>query len=175
MNLRRQMLASAAAALLLLYGGLTEATAVVPQPTSPTAVAPAVDADADDDDASSPTNPTLATGSTSGFSAALAPNFDECRYAGYSIGSTCFQWVGDNQWVVDNDANGWAAVAHVQTNYDKNRYCQARPSAEGWDYCDFDHKEGKCVRFRMYELKDGVTRNWTAWSPWYGIDYGWPC
>ena len=176
MTLRTKLLSTAAASLLLLTAGLTEATAAVDQPVPPTAViAPAADADADDADTGSPTNPTLATAGASEFTAAVAPNYDECRFAGYSIGSTCFQWVGDNQWVIDGLTNGWAAVVHVQTNYDKNRYCQALPSAEGWAYCNYDHQEGKCVRFRMYELKDGVTRNWGDWSRWYGTDYGWPC
>ena len=79
------------------------------------------------------------------------------------------------QWVQDRDENGWATVVHVQTNYDKNRYCQALPAAQGWDYCNFDHIEGKCVHFRLYELKDGVTRHQTGWSPWYGTEYGSPC
>jgi hypothetical protein len=89
--------------------------------------------------------------------------------------ATCFQWVGDKQWIEDRDANGWAAVVHSQTNYGKDRYCQARPAAEGWNYCDYDHIEGKCVRFMLYELKDGVTRNPSIWSAWIGTEYGSPC
>lgn len=187
MNVRSTLLTAAAAGLFLLTAGLTEATATDYHPRSSTAAAstantapttaaaPTADDDADDDDTSTPTNPTLATAGASGFAAALVPNYDECRFEGTNVGSTCYQWVGDDQWVMDGWTNGWAAVAHVQTNYGKDRYCQARPSAEGWDYCKFDHQEGKCVRMRMYELKDGVTRNWGGWSAWYGTSYGWPC
>ena len=88
---------------------------------------------------------------------------------------SCFAWVGDDQWIADLDENGWAAVVHVQTNYGKDRYCQALPSAEGWAYCKFDHQEGKCVRFMLYEAKGDEKRKHTAWSPWYGTAYGSPC
>ncbi|MFI5730188.1 hypothetical protein ACIA49_08725 [Kribbella sp. NPDC051587] len=143
----RRPLAAAAAALLLLSTSLTEANAA--------------EADA--------THPLKAT------KAAGPPNYDNCRFGGTNVGSTCFQWVGDVQWVFDGWTNGWAAVVHVQTNYGKDRYCQALPSADGWGTCNYDHEEGKCVRFRLYELKDGATRNWSDWSRWYGTEYGSPC
>jgi hypothetical protein len=144
--------------------------------TATTAVA--VDADSDIDDAATGTEtaPLLAT--AVGAAPSLlgpAPDYDTCRYKSSNLGGTCFQWVGDDQWVFDGWTNGWATVVHVNTNYGKDRYCQALPSAQGWAKCNYDHREDKCVRFRMYELKDGTTRNWTDWSPWYGADYGWPC
>ncbi|WP_432883002.1 hypothetical protein ACQPYH_40735 [Kribbella sp. CA-245084] len=179
MRLRRT-LAIAAAGLLLLAGGSTQATAVAP---GATAVVQAADTDTDDPDAGTLTSPTMATAvdpaarstamSTAGFSY-TAP-VDHCILYGYEIGATCFEWVGDDQWVVDGIANGWAAVVHVQTNYGKDRYCQALPAAEGWAKCNYDHQEGKCVRWQMYELKDGDTRNFTGWSAWYGTAYGYPC
>jgi len=107
--------------------------------------------------------------------AATPPPPDQCRGMGYDYGVTCFQWNGDKQWVEDRVANGWAIVVHSQTNYGKDRYCQSLPAADGWAYCDYDHIEGKCVRFMMYELKDGVTRNPSGWSLWYGTEYGSPC
>jgi hypothetical protein len=106
---------------------------------------------------------------------AISPPAGQCVGWITDYAATCFQWVGDDQWIEDRDANGWAAVVHVQTNYGKDRYCQALPAAEGWGYCNYDHQEGKCVRFMLYELKDGVTRNPTGWSPWYGTEYGSPC
>jgi len=75
----------------------------------------------------------------------------------------------------DGWTNDWAAVVHVQTNYGKDRYCQALPSAQGWGTCNYNHEEGKCVRFRLYELKDGVVRNMSDYSRWYGTEYGSPC
>ncbi|MFF0339888.1 hypothetical protein [Kribbella sp. NPDC004875] len=167
----RQALALAVG-LLPLAAGLTEATAAQPPATSGIVAADESDADTDTDDVAADATETSPLKATK---ASGAPDYDTCRFAGYSIGSTCFKWVGDNQWVFDGLTNGWAAVTQVQTNYGKNRYCQALPSAEGWGYCNYDHVEGKCVRFRMYELKDGVTRSWGAWSKWYGTDYGWPC
>ncbi|MFB6721581.1 hypothetical protein ACFCV3_15510 [Kribbella sp. NPDC056345] len=107
--------------------------------------------------------------------AAGPPNYDTCRFAGTNVGSACFQWVGDVQWVSDGWTNDWAAVVHVQTNYGKDRYCQALPSAQGWGTCNYNHEEGKCVRFRLYELKDGVVRNMSDYSRWYGTEYGSPC
>lgn len=67
------------------------------------------------------------------------PPASQCRYFYADYAATCFQWVGDDQWIEDRDENGWAAVVHVQTNYGKDRYCQAAPAAEGWNYCKFDH------------------------------------
>ncbi|GAA0580062.1 hypothetical protein HPO96_20330 [Kribbella sandramycini] len=158
----RRTLATAAATLLLLAGSFGTAYAA--------------DQDADDLDTGTPTSPTIAT--TAPVTPKLQaeqPNFQTCRLFGTYWGETCFQWVGDLQWVRDLQENGWATVFHVQTNYDKNRYCQALPKAQGWAYCNFDHKEGKCVRFRSYELKAGEMRNHTVWSPWYGTEYGSPC
>jgi hypothetical protein len=110
-----------------------------------------------------------------GTPAAAGPDYNSCVLFGTQVADTCFQWAGDKQWIKDNIANGWSGVVQVQTNYGKDRYCQAPPAAEGWAYCDFNHTEGKCVRFRTYELKNGETRNWHEWSKWYGTDYGWPC
>lgn len=107
--------------------------------------------------------------------AAAGPDHSQCRMMTAQYGATCFQWVGDNQWVLDSDENGWATVVHVQTNYGKDRYCQALPAAGGWDYCSYDHREGKCVRFRLYEAKGNDTQGETGWSPWYGTEYGSPC
>lgn len=172
------------ATALLLASGLTQATAATSQamaaPRSAAVVQAAdADTDTDDGDTGTLTNPTMATAvapatmSTAGYSY-TAP-VDHCILYGYEIGATCYQWVGDDQWVVDGIANGWAAVVHVQTNYGKDRYCQALPSAQGWAKCNYDHIEGKCVRWEMYELKDGDTRNFTGWSAWYGTQYGYPC
>lgn len=107
--------------------------------------------------------------------AEVKPPVGQC--VGYStdFAATCFQWVGDDQWIEDRDPNGWAAVVHVQTNYGKDRECQALPAEQGWGLCKFDHKEGKCVRFQLYELKDGVERRHSGWSAWYGTEYGSPC
>lgn len=112
---------------------------------------------------------------TASTAAAAEPPWSQCRALITTYGATCFQWVGDNQWVQDRDENGWATVVHVQTNYGKDRYCQALPAAEGWAYCSYDHREGKCVHFRMYEAKGNETRHQTGWSPWYGTEYGSPC
>ena len=119
----------------------------------------------------------LIAGGATTASAAVAeePPYSQVKCLNSSYASTCFPWEGDNQWIIDREANGWAAVVHVQTNYDKNQHCKAMPAAEGWAFCDFDHQEGKCVRFRLYELKNDVKRNETAWSPWYGTEYGSLC
>lgn len=90
-------------------------------------------------------------------------------------GQTCFEYEGDDQWIRDLDANGWQAVVHVQTNYAKNRYCGALPAADGWGECAYDHRENSCVRFRMYELKDGVTRNLTGFTLWHRVSDGGFC
>src|SRR5690349_1633512 len=167
MRLRRT-LALAAAALLPLTVGLTEATAV--QPPAPVSTVITADDDADDVEttATDLTHPLRATN-------AGQPNYLTCRDYGYGLGETCFQWEGDVSWVRDLAENGWATVFHIQTNYGKDRYCQAPSKADGWGYCNYDHREGKCVRWRLYELKDGVTRNGTLFSPWYGTEYGSPC
>lgn len=165
----RPTLALAAATLLLLSGGITEATA------GPAPVVQAADTDADDLDTSTPDNPTEATPqAATPFAAAGAP-VDHCIFHAIYFGNTCFQWVGDDQWVQDLDENGWATTVHVQTNYGKNRYCAAPPKAKGWGVCNYDHKEGKCVRWRFYELKGNETRNWSAFSQWWGTEYGTAC
>jgi hypothetical protein len=92
-----------------------------------------------------------------------------------SWGQTCYEYEGDDQWVRDLNANGWAAVVHVQTNYGKNRYCVSLPAAQGWGECTFDHRETGCVRFRMYEERNGVTRNPTGWTLWHSIATGGFC
>ncbi|WP_112248255.1 hypothetical protein [Kribbella monticola] len=99
-----------------------------------------------------------------------------CRpYVQSSYAISCYEYNGDVQWIRDLDANGWQAVVHVQTDYGKNRYCGALPAAQGWGYCNYDHREDSCVRFRFYELKDGVTRNWTVFSPYYHASTGTLC
>ncbi len=167
MRLRRT-LAIAAAALLPLTAGLTEATAA--QPPTPVSTVITSDADADDVEATAAdmTHPLRATNSGT-------PNHQTCRDTGFFWGQHCFQWEGDVSWVQDHQENGWATVFHIQTNYGKDRYCQAPSKADGWGYCDYDHREGKCVRWRIYELKDGTTRNLTLFSAWYGTEYGSPC
>ena len=119
----------------------------------------------------------LLAGSTATASAAptIAPPAGQCVGWITEYAATCFQWVGDIQWIEDRDANGWTAVVHSQTNYGKNRYCRALPAADGWGYCNYVHTEGKCVRFMLYEEKDGVTRRPSGWSPWFGTEYGSPC
>ncbi|TCC21173.1 hypothetical protein [Kribbella speibonae] len=173
-------LAVPAAVVLLLTSGPNQATAATSQATGAIAVVQAADADTDTDDGDTGTltNPTTATAVAP---AAMSPAYsytapvDHCILFAAEIGATCYQWVGDDQWVIDGIANGWTAVVHVQTNYGKDRYCKALPAAEGWGKCNYDHIEGKCARWQMYELKDGDTRNFTPWSAWYGTQYGYPC
>lgn len=92
-----------------------------------------------------------------------------------AFAQTCFVPNGDDQWIRDLDANGWQAWVHVQTNYGKNRYCGSLPAADGWGVCKYDHDETKCVRFRLYEEKDGVERNFTAWSLYHKVSDGTLC
>ncbi|MEV6285338.1 hypothetical protein [Kribbella sp. NPDC051770] len=93
-----------------------------------------------------------------------------------SWAATCFQWDGDDQWVVDLDANGWTAVAGVDTNYGKERDCAAPAAADGWKECKYDHREGTCVRFFLYEKKSNGTLNRvSAYSPWYSTSNGARC
>ncbi|MBB5838494.1 hypothetical protein [Kribbella italica] len=93
-----------------------------------------------------------------------------------SWGATCFQWDGDDQWVVDLDANGWTTVAGVDTNYGKERDCAAPAAADGWKECKYDHREGTCVRFFLYEKKSNGTLNRvSAYSPWYSTSNGARC
>ncbi|TWD79792.1 hypothetical protein FB561_0858 [Kribbella amoyensis] len=99
-----------------------------------------------------------------------------CRpYVESAYAQSCYEYDGDDQWIRDLNANGWQAVVHVQTNYGKNRYCGALPAAQGWGECTYDHREDGCVRFRFYELKDGVTRNWTVFSPYFHASTGTRC
>lgn len=93
-----------------------------------------------------------------------------------SWGATCFQWDGDDQWVVDLDANGWTTVAGVDTNYGKERDCAAPAAADGWKECKYDHREGTCVRFFLYEKKSNGTLNRvSAYSAWYSTSNGARC
>ena len=91
-------------------------------------------------------------------------------------GETCFEWSGDDQWVVDRDTNGKRAGVHVQTDYGKDRYCETNGDypAGSWRECKYDHDEERCVRFRMYEKNgdDGERHNWSTWSGWYSIRTG---
>ncbi|MGC4936603.1 hypothetical protein [Kribbella sp. DT2] len=87
-----------------------------------------------------------------------------------SFADTCFESDGDDQWIRDLVANGWAAVVHVQLNYLKDRTCKAMPAAEGWGVCKFDHVEDKCVRFQLYEQKGDAIRNRTHWSRWFHVN-----
>lgn len=94
-----------------------------------------------------------------------------------TFGFTCYEWSGDDQWVLDRTNNGWRTVARAQTNYGKVRDCIAPVISQGWGECNFDHDEDFCVRFQMYELRtsDGAERNPTVFSDWYRISDGQPC
>lgn len=89
--------------------------------------------------------------------------------------ATCYQWSGDDQWVIDGDPNGWTAVAYVETNYNKVRECVAPSAADGWKECTYDHREGTCVRFFLYEKKGTQLGRVSAWSPWYSTSTGNRC
>lgn len=109
----------------------------------------------------------------SGMGIAAAPS--NCTGIATAWAATCYQWDGDDQWVIDGDANGWTAVAYVETNYGKVRECVAPSAADGWKECLFDHRESTCVRFFLYEKKDGNVGRVSAWSPWYSTSTGNRC
>jgi hypothetical protein len=48
-------------------------------------------------------------------------------------------------------------------------------AADGWKECTYDHREGTCVRFFLYERKDGNVGRVSAWSPWYSTSTGNRC
>ena len=94
-----------------------------------------------------------------------------------TFGATCYEWSGDDQWVLDDSNNGWRAVGRAQTNYGKVRDCIAPVPGQGWGECKFDHREEACVRFGMYELQTSTSaeRGWTGYSAWFHVSTGRPC
>jgi len=157
----QRLLAVFAATALLCLGTATSALAV--------------DTDVDDTDAGTMAYPTDAVVVSALRAKGDPPDFSTCKRYTTTLVDTCFQWVGDDQFLHDRVANDWRGAVHTQTNYGKDRFCGSVPSAEGWAVCKYDHREGKCVRMRTYEVKGGVSRNFSAWSPWYGTEYGSPC
>jgi hypothetical protein len=107
--------------------------------------------------------------------AALVSPPTACRYFITTYGETCYEWDGDDQWVRDRDANGWTTIVEIQTNYDKYRECVAPAAADGWRECGFDHKENKCVRFRMVERKGVLTNRVSTWTLFYSTSTGTEC
>lgn len=106
------------------------------------------------------------------------PFRDNCDPALFvDFARTCFEWSGDDQWVIDLTDNGWRAVARAQTSYGKVRDCIAPVPGQGWGECMFDHDEDFCVRFMFYELRtsDGAERNPSPYSEWYRISNGLRC
>jgi hypothetical protein len=106
---------------------------------------------------------------------ALAAGPGNCVGIATSWATTCYAWDGDDQWVADLDANGWTAVAHLETNYGKTRECAAPSAADGWGKCAYDHKEGTCLRFFLFEKKGNELGRFSAWSPWYSTSTGNRC
>jgi hypothetical protein len=80
-----------------------------------------------------------------------------------SWGATCFKPSGDDQYVRDLDANGRTVIVHLETTYGKTRDCAALPAADGWGVCKYDHREGECVRFYLYEENFGRESGWSRW------------
>jgi hypothetical protein len=92
---------------------------------------------------------------------------DACVLYTATIGSTCFEWNGDDQWVYDRPpSNGWSVGVEIRTDYGKIRWCVNSHGADTWHECNFDHLEDHCVQFRLYEQNGvgGPTRNWTNWT-----------
>lgn len=98
-----------------------------------------------------------------------------CLTFANSWGATCYEWAGDDQWVRDLDPNGYTTVVEVRTDYGKFRDCSAPAAADGWKECAFDHREGACVSFRMYEHKGSILGRSTAWTLWYSTTNGTEC
>jgi hypothetical protein len=90
------------------------------------------------------------------------------------FGASCFEWAGDDHWVKDKLANDWSARVQIETTYGKVRWCANTHGAVSWHECTFDHQEGTCVRWRMFEQNGtgGPTRNWTNWSYWHSTSTG---
>jgi hypothetical protein len=89
------------------------------------------------------------------------------------IGEARFEWDGDDQWVIDGRANGWGVGAKIQTDYGKVRWCTSFLGKDVWHECRFNHKEYRCVRWRMYEIKgERVRYGSPAWSHWYHTTSG---
>jgi hypothetical protein len=97
------------------------------------------------------------------------------------FGIACFEWDGDDMWVQDYRRNGWGVAAKVRTNYRskgggyyyKTRYCYNGHGAKAWHECRYDHKEGRCVRFQVYEYKRNPYRvRHGSWSHWYRTSTG---
>ncbi|MEV4619898.1 hypothetical protein AB0J74_14460 [Asanoa sp. NPDC049573] len=104
-----------------------------------------------------------------------------CRYfhtVNPYYGDTCYEWDGDDQWVYDGVGDGWSARVEIETLYGKVRWCANTETAGHWVECTFDHEEGSCVHFRMYEQDggdNGPTRYWTDWTPWISTSTGADC
>lgn len=101
-----------------------------------------------------------------------------CTLYTYTIGSTCFEWNGDDQWVYDRPpADGWRVGVQIRTDYGKIRWCVNAHGAGTWHECTFDHREHRCVQFRLYEQNgpSGPTRNWRNWTRPISTSTGDPC
>lgn len=93
-------------------------------------------------------------------------------------GVSCFEWHGDDQWVLDTLNNNRQFRVHVRTEYGKNRFCF--DDTPGWTECRYDHRENECVKWHGYykphtrhpgqESKD----EW-GFTPWVGTRLGGGC
>lgn len=91
---------------------------------------------------------------------------------------SCYEYSGDDHWVLDKESNGWSAAAQIETDYGKTRTCVNSETAGNWHECTFDHREECAVRWRLYEVNlsepGDPTRRFTAWTPWVSVRTGLP-
>lgn len=87
-------------------------------------------------------------------------------------GRSCYEYDGDDQWVLDTYDNDRQARVHVWTEYGKDRYCADDTS--GWTQCDYNHKEHECVRFHGYYPPHSANNHFPA-TPWISTSTGKGC
>lgn len=93
-----------------------------------------------------------------------------------TVGKSCFEWNGDDQWFIDTNSDGWGVASRIQTEYGKERYCRNFHGIGRWHECRYDHREWQCIRWKLGEVKiiDGryYYRNWSYWTFWYNTSTG---
>lgn len=90
-----------------------------------------------------------------------------CTTAGAYYGSTivCVDYYGDYVYVKDNHADGFAAMAYIESEYGlRDRYCRNPHTAGTWARCNFDWSESG-----RKEVSAGILQNYATMP----LDYLW--
>jgi hypothetical protein len=107
--------------------------------------------------------------------AAAAGEFVYCRStydgAGDLAGTGCFESYGDKIYAKDQKADGLRTVVKWETDYGRSGECHAAGGAGSDNYCNYDMREDRAVRFKVLLRNgaDGADRYATPYTAWLKI------